>query len=204
MFGRRKPRTRYQQIVSWLWPRRGIGPAARYFQKRIMRIKGSPHAIALGFAAGVGVSFLPLPGLHFVLGGVAAFAMRGSIIASAFGTAIGNPWTFPFIWLAGNRMGHWLGVGNGGEMAADSVGRNFALVVEDVMTGRISEALAAGWRVLGPTMVGGAFLGAVAGLAIYLIVRKAVAAYQAGRRAKIAAGRARMRQAAKLSAAPGE
>lgn len=48
---------------------------------------------------------MPLMGLHFVLSALFAFAVRGSIIASAFGTVVGNPWTFPLIWLGTYRLG---------------------------------------------------------------------------------------------------
>ena len=51
MFGRRNPRSRSERVLSWLWPRRGLGPAARYLLKRLVRLKGSPHAIAVEFHA---------------------------------------------------------------------------------------------------------------------------------------------------------
>ena len=34
-----------------------------------------------------------------------AWVLRGNILASAFGTAVGNPWTFPFIWLGVYKLG---------------------------------------------------------------------------------------------------
>jgi hypothetical protein len=35
---------------------------------------------------------------HFVLSALLAYIARANIIASAIGTVVGNPWTFPFIW----------------------------------------------------------------------------------------------------------
>ena len=65
---------------------------------RLARLPGSTYAISSGFACGAMVSFTPLLGLHFFLAVIFAFIIRGNFIASLFGTAIGNPLTFPFIW----------------------------------------------------------------------------------------------------------
>ena len=51
--------------------------------------------IAIGFAAGVFVSFTPLFGLHIVLGAALAWLVRGNIVASLIGTLAGNPVTTP-------------------------------------------------------------------------------------------------------------
>jgi uncharacterized protein (DUF2062 family) len=74
----------------------------------VRRIPGTPYAIAAGFACGAAISMMPFPGLHFLLSGIFAWSIRASIIASAIGTAVGNPWTFPFIWLWTFEFGNWL------------------------------------------------------------------------------------------------
>ena len=84
---------------------------ANYWGVRVNRLPGSVHSIARGVACGAAISFTPFVGLHFILGGVLAWSMRGNIIASAIGTAIGNPWTFPFIWLWLYKLGLWMGFG---------------------------------------------------------------------------------------------
>lgn len=48
---------------------------------------------------------MPFMGFHFVLAAFLAWILRGSIIASAIGTIIGNPWTFPFIWIGTYEIG---------------------------------------------------------------------------------------------------
>ena len=50
-------------------------------------------------------SFTPLVGLHIVLGCLMALIVRGNFLAVAVGTLVGNPWTFPFMWLAGYELG---------------------------------------------------------------------------------------------------
>ncbi len=79
--------------------------AGTYFAHRIRRLPGSPHTIAAGFACGAAISFTPFIGFHFVLAALLAWVIGGNVIASAFGTVVGNPWTFPIIWLGTYRLG---------------------------------------------------------------------------------------------------
>ncbi len=82
----------------------------RMFKKILVQLKhlqGTPYSIAAGFACGVAVSFTPFIGLHLVLAAVTAWIIRGNIVSSAIGTLIGNPWTFPFIWISVLSTGHF-------------------------------------------------------------------------------------------------
>ncbi len=105
LFTPRDKPTLLARLQSWIWPRRGIRRAWLYIWHRVTRISATPHVIALGFAAGAFASFTPFVGLHFILAGVLAFFVGGNILASALGTGIGNPLTFPFIWLATYNLG---------------------------------------------------------------------------------------------------
>ena len=67
---------------------------------RIKKLPGTPQSIAIGIACGVAISFTPFLGLHMILAAGSAWLLGGSIIASALGTIVGNPWTFPLIWVA--------------------------------------------------------------------------------------------------------
>jgi uncharacterized protein (DUF2062 family) len=108
MFRRRKKSSRLRQLVDFFWPSIGFRRSSKYVGYRLGRLKGSPYSLAAGFACGAAVSFTPLLGLHFVLAGLFAWIMRGSILASALGTAVGNPWTFPFIWTMLYKVGRWI------------------------------------------------------------------------------------------------
>lgn len=75
----------------------------RYFsfmRHRLGRMQGTPHSIAAGFASGAALSVTPFMGVHFLLSAMLAWIVRGNILASAIGTLLGNPWTFPlfFYW----------------------------------------------------------------------------------------------------------
>lgn len=67
---------------------------------RLAKLKGTPNSIAAGVACGAAISFTPFVGAHLVLAMITAWIIRGNVIAAALGTAIGNPWTFPVIWVS--------------------------------------------------------------------------------------------------------
>ena len=79
-----------------------------YARHRLLRIADTTHNLALGLAIGLGVSFSPLVGTHFIQAGILSFILRGNAFASLMGTFFGNPWTFPFIWWASFSLGRFL------------------------------------------------------------------------------------------------
>ena len=105
MFKRRARRTFWGRAREFIWPQSGWRRAFAYLAHRIKRLPGTPQSIAAGVACGVAASFTPLIGLHFILAALLAWLIGGSIIASAIGTAVGNPWTFPVIWIGIYRLG---------------------------------------------------------------------------------------------------
>ncbi len=171
MFKRRKPLPYYLRLREFLWPRRGLRRTSTYIAHRLRRLPGTPYRIAAGFACGAAVSFTPFIGLHFVLAMLTALAMRGNIIASAIGTVIGNPWTFPFIWTWLYFSGRWvLGAGSGGSIPVDLT---------------LTYIFDHPWGVLWPMTVSGVPTAIVVWLAFFWPARKMVAEYQKARRWRI-------------------
>ena len=137
---------------------------------------GSPHTIAAGFACGAAISFTPFIGLHFVLAALLAWVIGGNVIASAFGTVVGNPWTFPIIWIGIYRLGTLM---IGGEVAP---GLPESLSITYIFDHPVA--------VLLPMSLGGIMAGAVVWLAVYWSVLGVVAEYQQLRRRRRFARRA--------------
>jgi len=108
MFKRRIKLTILQRARDFLWPKMGWVRSLKYMVKRTVRLSDSSHKIALGLAFGASISFTPLVGTHMMQAGVLAFLFRGNLLAAAVGTVVGNPWTFPFMWLAAISLGSWL------------------------------------------------------------------------------------------------
>ena len=127
----------------------------RYNKKilvRLKQLKGTPYSIAAGFACGVAISFTPFIGFHLILAAVTAWIIRGNIISSAIGTLIGNPWTFPFIWMAVLSTGNFV-LGNG---SIDHVNflRIFEKAGEAIMTFNFKNFGRDVWPIIYPMMIG--------------------------------------------------
>jgi uncharacterized protein (DUF2062 family) len=169
MFRRRHPIPLGQRVHGWLWPQMGWRRLGTYLIRRLTRLPGTPHSIATGFACGTAISFTPFMGLHTVLSVLLSFVVRGNYLAAMVGTLVGNPWTFPFIWVASAQLGHAL---LGGALPPPEA------LQEPEFSSLVHQLGALIW----PMTVGGLPLGALAGLAVYFPVARMVAAYQTARR----------------------
>ena len=175
LFQRRDPLRLQDRVRRFVWPQGGWLRSIRYFGKRVLRLGDSPHAIALGFACGVGVSYTPFVGFHFVMSAVLAYFLRGNLIASAIGTAVGNPLTFPAMWWLAYQLGHLMLGTHAGDLVLP--GTEGAPPWYDVLP------------ILKPMLLGAVPLGFASGFVAYLIVRAIVRTYQNARRRHILAGR---------------
>lgn len=180
-FGRRHPITLTQKARDILIPKSGIGRLLRYAQLRLQRLPGTPHVIALGFACGAFISCTPFIGFHFLLGGLLAWIIGGSIIASAIGTFVGNPWTFPIIWISSYRWGYvFIGREHDASIVEGDLAPNELIMsTEPGMWERFTDIFL-------PMLVGSLPIGLAAGIVSYLIMRPLVATYQTRRRARLA------------------
>ena len=187
LFRRRNPPAVGERIRIFFVPRRNYRRSFKYYGKRVLRLTGSPHAVAAGVAAGVAASFTPLLGFHFFLSFAIAFVLRGNMIAAALGTVVGNPLTFPLIWLLDFRLGTLIhGIWRDGP--PQQLPPNFL--------GSVAEN---GWEaiepLLWPIMIGAIPLSILAGLSVYALTRSAVGVYQESRRKRLAARRSEQRGA---------
>ena len=108
MFKRREKPSIFKRVIDFFWPSIGFKRSTKYVGYRLVRLPGTPYSLAAGFACGAAVSFTPFVGLHFVISAIFAWLIRANLVASAIGTVVGNPWTFPFIWAATFQTGEWL------------------------------------------------------------------------------------------------
>lgn len=178
LFRRRKPADTWEKTRTFFWPRRSFLRSFQYFSKRVLRLTASPHAVAAGVAAGVFASFTPLLGLHFIIAGVLAYILAGNLLASAFGTAIGNPLTFPFIWGATFQTGRFILTGStDGEAAPMHLGESFWHLDWHLL-----------WEpLIKPMLVGAIPIGLAFAVAFYLFTRFATVAFRQQRARRLAA-----------------
>jgi len=192
MLGRRGRRPVKHRLQNLVWPRAGWRRSGTYMLHRFGRLPGTPYALAAGFACGAAVSCLPLIGFHFLLGGLLAFAMRANIISSAIGTVVGNPWTFPFIWVSSYRLGRWLGFASGtGEAARIDFKGVLTSSLEALFDLNFVHLAQVAWPILKPMLVGGTVLGVGCWLVCYAVLYPVSAAYQNRRAGRLNRGRER-------------
>ena len=181
LFRRRKRPNHIERLRVAVWPRHSWSRSTRYFGKRVLRLTATPHAIALGFAAGAFASFTPLVGFHFIVSFALAFLVRGNMIAAALGTSVGNPLTFPFIWASTFKLGQWILGGQQPDHPHE--------VHEEFMSRLVGQSLDVLLPMFKPMMIGAIPLGLSVGTVCYLIVYKSVEVYQRRRRVTIASKR---------------
>ena len=167
LFKRRHPLSVGKRLGGLVWPRSGWRRTATYFGHRLSRLPGSPSGIAAGFACGAAISFTPLIGLHFIGAAVLAWALRGNLFASAVGTVVGNPWTFPLIWLWIFNLGTWVLGWEAGRELPETM--SFTLIVEHP------------WEIFLPMLVGGIPTALVAWFGFFFPVKRVVSSYQKAR-----------------------
>jgi uncharacterized protein (DUF2062 family) len=144
--------------------------------KRVIRLSGTPHSIAAGFACGVAISFTPFIGFHLIGAFLLCLLVRGNYVAAAVGTLVGNPWTLPFMWIAAYELGEALMGARLSPVAPVQEGNFLSFAEVEAMF----------W----PIVAGCGPLAVVAALATYFPLTRMIAAYQRERQRR----RARRRQ----------
>jgi hypothetical protein len=129
----------------------------------------------MGVAAGVFASCTPFFGFHILIAMLVAWILRGNLIASAIGTFVGNPLTFPAIWFVVYEVGRYM---VGAPVAADPD------IAETLQSDRAFDMIL---PLLVPLTVGAIPVGIVLGCVSYVATRSGVEAYQLRRRRRLAA-----------------
>lgn len=177
LFRRREAESFLERMRVHLWPRRSWSRSTRYIVHRVRRLSATPHAVALGFAAGVFVSATPFIGFHMVMSALLAWIIGGSMVAAVLGTFVGNPLTYWLFWIATFEVGSLMLGGGVSDLHID-----FSEGIPQ--TDQI-------WPLLKPMTLGAIPVGLALGALSYVLVRPAVNAYQHRRRA-LTAGREAM------------
>ena len=184
MVSAHKSRSFLSNAREFFWPRMGWSRAFRYFWLRLNRLRATPHSISLGFAFGAFSSFTPFMGLHIALAWLLAHIFRGNMIAAIVGTVVGNPFTFPLIWLSTYQIGaRFLG-----DASEETVVQGSSFL--DLLGGPLDQAL----PIVTKMVVGAVPLGILVSILCYVVVRTAIVGFQRNRRLRLKqASRRRLR-----------
>ncbi len=179
MFHRQIKSRFYHKVSNFFWPAIGWKRSVLYLLHRLGRLPGTPYSIACGFACGAAISFSPFVGFHFILGAIWAWIMRANILASAIGTAIGNPWTFPFIWVWIFHVGNLMGAGAAHtDISKLDFSALFGRLTEASLNGDIDGVIEISTPVLWPMLLGSLPTMVAVWLIFYFPLKNIVARYQ--------------------------
>lgn len=163
----------FQKISEFFWPKYGWVRTSRHLVKKLLRLSSTPYSIAAGVAVGVGVSFTPFVGLHFVISFAIAYIIGGNIFAAAIGTSAGNPITFPFIWASIYALGN--------KILGLKHASNHEVQLSRELIFHGGEKI---WPLLKTMIIGGIPLALIVGLITYFITNYAVSRFQQKRAMK--------------------
>jgi hypothetical protein len=191
LFRRRERPSLLETLRVAVWPRRSFARSVKYVFHRLWRLSGSPHAIAVGCAAGVFIGFTPFYGFQIVAAVLLAWILGGSIVAAGLGTFVANPISFPVIWYSTYKLGCVMLTGNVlGSCGAlpDGLAGWGSAIFERLADFSMEAALLVFqgvWPVIKPMALGSLPIGAAAAGVSYILVRQMVELRQRRRRERI-------------------
>ncbi len=140
---------------------------------RLQQVRDTPHAIALGFAAGMYVGFYPLVGIKTLLALGLAWALRSSKVAAVIGVTLHDisiP-IAPFLMRLEYDIGYWLL--SHPHRLPEGIHHAAHLTIREFLN----------WRVMlttgGPLLLGAALLGIPVAVICYYVLLGIVSARQA-------------------------
>lgn len=184
MFKRRTPPTLLQKVRVFLWPRHSWRRSLRYIGLRLMRVRATPHQLALGFAVGVFAAITPLVGIQMLIAGIIAVALHASFTAAMLGTFFGNPLTWAVVWPATYATGCFLLGVPAAIKTGDLAQRlgDFWDTVWQASPDTITAAFGLVRPYFEPMLMGTLPVGAVIAIACYVFCKRAALAHQQRRR----------------------
>lgn len=169
-----KDRVRQRKRFKALWIRFRRG--SREGWRRVIRLEGSPRAIAMGLAIGIVVGFSPTVGLQMILAAFLASMVRANPAPAIMAVWITNPVTIPPIYAATYYLGRQFWAGRPIDIHAELSG-----LVHDLsrfefyeVVAQFRKLLELGVDVLVPMFIGGAIVGGILALISYPIAIIAV------------------------------
>ena len=138
----------------------------RYRYWKLIRIRASPHEVALGLGIGIFCGALPIMGIQSLVAIPMAFVWRASIAASLVGVWWTNPLTFIPIYYSEYLIG--------GLLFADKILTYQEFYERFSQISDLDGVLALGGDIFGPMTYGSLVLGGSLGLICYLTMVRAL------------------------------
>ncbi len=147
---------RFNRILSWV----------KKYYERFLKIRGSPHEIAMGFALGMFIGMSPFMGLHMALAVFLAALLGYNKFAAGIAVWISNPMTAPVLY----GMTYYVG--------AKVIGLEKIHFVSNLDQHILLVILKKAPEIIGVLTVGGILLGMPVAAVGYFISLKAIMRYR--------------------------
>ena len=194
-----------------IYPRGGWRRASTYVLYRLRRLPDQPHRIARGVAAGIGASFTPLFGFHFLSAGAVGWLIGGNILAALLATFAINPVTLPFVAALSLTTGRFI-LGRHGDLGPQLIYGEFARSSEELWNNALAPfgPRVAHWgnltdffdQIFWPYLIGGIIWGTIFGAFCHALKVPVIRAYHKRRAKKMEERIARLK-AAQMAARQG-
>lgn len=154
--------------------------------ERLLKVRGEPREVSLGFALGIFIGMSPTMGFQMPIAIFFAALLKWNKISAVMGVWITNPMTAPFLYgftyFVGAKI---LGV------------RNLAGMMNNIDRSTVSEILSEGPEILWSLVIGGIVIGLPLAVASYYFCYSAVRKYQNELKAKLAKQKEKYREGIK-------
>ncbi len=150
----------------------GLIRFSKYWYLRLVRIKASPHNIAIGLAMGVFAGLLPILPFQTIVAVALAFPVKGSKIAAALGTWISNPLNWVPLYLLFYYIGAALAP--------------FDVPPFDPSQIEMEQMIELGWKFFAAMMIGGLVIAIPSTIISYFLCYKLIEMYRRKRSERLA------------------
>lgn len=161
-----------------------MSPRIRRFLTWLIRLRGSPRAIAGGAAIGMVIAFTPTPGLQILLALGLATLMNASRPAAVVPTLLSNPLTTVPIYAFTYLVGSFFWAGPDAATVSDALreaAEGFSSSTPPALRAQLDVLLALGVDVFACLWIGGLIVGALAAAVTYPIALRTVESLRARR-----------------------
>ena len=153
---------------------------------RILHVDDTPYRIAMGVAAGMFITWLPIPGFQMVLTVVLAALLRANKIVGLPMAWVSNPLTMVPMLSGGFVVGSWL---LGGDHKLHHFLHSLKHALGEITRAHWTDSMALWWQVLcqffWPLWLGCIIVGALAAVMTYVATYYGVIAYRRHRQHKL-------------------
>ncbi len=149
--------------------------------RMLLSRRSPPEAVALGFAIGVGVAFLPVIGMQMLLAALLAAAFKASPFVAMALVWISNPLTFVPLFAFTYRIGTLFVDGPGVERVREQLVKLLVRLDRHALfdlPSQLLEWMKIGRDVFGALLIGGFLAGGVSAVLCYPVVLKLVRLYR--------------------------